>query len=89
MAGSREMFEGCQTSYEAIVTALGDIHKNIREPEALSLSTDLSKHYTVVAIYVLDYVLLQVAKLSRTRQTEHLELSVVSKPVSAYSPLTR
>ena len=34
-------------------------------------------------MYMLDYVLPQVAKLSRTLQTEHLDLSVISSLVHA------
>ena len=45
-----------EASYGAIVTALNDIHQNTHEPEALA------------AIYMLDYVLPQVAKLSKTLQ---------------------
>ena len=58
-----------KASYGAIVTALNDIHQNTHEPEALGLSKALSKQSTVAAIYTLDYVLPQVAKLSRTLQT--------------------
>ena len=47
------------------------------------LSKALSKQSTVAAIYMLDYVLPQVAKLSRTLQTEHLDLSVKSSLVGA------
>ena len=47
------------------------------------LSKALSKQSTVAAIYMLDYVLPQVAKLSRTLQTEHLDLSVISSLVDA------
>ena len=46
-------------------------------PEALGLS----KQSTVAAIHMLDYGLPQVAKLSRTLQTEHLDLSVISNLV--------
>ena len=67
-----------KASYGAIVTALKDIHQNTHEPEALHLSKALSKQSTVAAIYMLDYVLPQVAKLSRTLQTEHLEMSAIS-----------
>ena len=72
-----------KASYGAIVTALNDIHQNTHEPEALGLSKALSKQSTVAAIYMLDYVLPQVAKLNRTLQTEHLDLSVISSLVDA------
>ena len=57
-----------KASYGVIVTALNDIHQNTHEPEALDLSIHvaLSKQSTVAAIFMLDYVLPQVAKLSRT-----------------------
>ena len=72
-----------KASYGVIITALNDIHQNTHEPEALGLSKALSKQSTVVAIYMLDYVLPEVAKLSRTLQTEHLHLSVISSLVDA------
>jgi hypothetical protein len=71
-----------KASYGAIVTTLNDIHDNTHEPEALGLSKPLSKQSTVAAIYMLDYVLPQ-AKLSRTLQTEHLDLSMISSLVNA------
>ena len=46
-------------------------------------SKALSKHYTVVTMYMLDYVLPQVAKLSRTLQTKQLDLSVIPSLVNA------
>ena len=70
-----------KASYGAIVTALNDIHQNTHEPEALGLSKALSKQSTVAAIYMLDYVLSQVAKLNRTLQTEHLNLFAISSLV--------
>ena len=72
-----------KASYGAIVTALNNIHQITHEPEALGLSKALSKQSTVAAIYMLDYVLPQVAKLSRTLETEHLDLSVISSLVDA------
>ena len=72
-----------KASYRAIVTALNDIHQNTHEPKALGLSKALSKRSIIAVIYMLDYVLPQVAKLSRTLQTEHLDLSVISSLVNA------
>ena len=72
-----------KASYGAIVTALDDIHENTNEPEALGLSKALTKGNTVAAVYMLDYVLPQVAKLSRTLQTEQLDLSIMSSLVGA------
>ena len=45
-----------KASYAAIVVALDNIHENTREPEALGLSKSLSKHSTVAAMYMLDYI---------------------------------
>ena len=74
-----------KASYGAIVTALNDIHQNTHEPKALGLSKALSKQSTVAVIYMymLDNVLPQVAKLSSTLQTEHLDLPVISSLVDA------
>ena len=72
-----------KASYGAIVIALNDIYENTHEPESLGLSKALSKQSTIVAIYMLDYALPQVAKLSRTLQAEHLDLSVISSLVDA------
>ena len=72
-----------KASYGAIVTALDDIHESTHEPEALGLSNALSKPSTVAAMYMLDYVLPQVTKLSKTLQTEHLNLSMISSLVDA------
>ena len=52
--------------YGVIVTALNDIHENTHESEALGLGKALTKQHTVAAMYMLDYILPQVAKLSRT-----------------------
>ena len=72
-----------KASYGAIVTALSDIHENTHEPEALGLCKALTKRHTVAAMYMLDYILPQVAKLSRTLQTEQLDLSMISSLVNA------
>ena len=66
-----------KASYAAIVVALDNINENTREPEALGLRKSLSKCSTVAAMYMLDYILPQVAKLSKTLQTEHLNLLII------------
>ena len=53
------------------------------EPEDLGLSQALSSHSTIAARYLLDYILPQVAKLSRALQTKHLDLSPISSLVDA------
>ena len=67
----------------SIFTAFNDIHENTHEPEALGLCKALTKQCTVAAMYMLDYILLQVAKLSRTLQTKQLDLSMISNLVNA------
>ena len=66
-----------KASYGAIVTALSDIHEITHEPEALGLCKALTKRHTAAAMYMLDYILPRVAKLSRTLQTEQLDLSMI------------
>ena len=72
-----------KASYGAIVVALNNIHETTHEPEALGLSKALSKVSTVAAMYMLDYTLPQVAKLSKTLQTEHLDLSIIPSLVDS------
>ena len=67
-----------KASYSAIITALDHIYSESHEPEALGIKKALFKKSTIAAIYLLDYVLLQVAKLSRALQTENLDLSMIS-----------
>ena len=60
-------------SYSALVCALDNIYEESHEPEALGLSKSLCKLSTITAIHLLDYVLPQVAKLSKTLQSETIE----------------
>ena len=64
-----------KASYNSIIFALENIYETSHEPEALGLSKALSSHSTIAAMYLLDYILPQVAKLSRALQTKHLDLS--------------
>ena len=66
-----------KASYSSILHALENIYETSHEPEALGLSKALSSHSTI------DYILLQVAKLSRALQTKHLDLSLISSLVDA------
>ena len=50
----------------------------MHEPEALGLSKALSRKSTVIAMYLLDFVLPQVAKLSKCLETEKLDLTAIS-----------
>lgn len=72
-----------KASYSAIVVALNSIYCTTHEPEALGLAKALSKHSTVAAIFMLDYVLPQVAKLSKTLQGKTLDLTVISSLVES------
>ena len=72
-----------KASYSSILLALGNIYETSHEPEALGLSKALSSHSTIAAMYLLDNILPQVAKLSRALQTKHLELSLISSLVDA------
>ena len=56
---------------------LKNIHETSHEPEALGLTKALSKWKTTAAIFILDDTLPQVAKLIKTLQTEHLDLSII------------
>ena len=69
--------------YGAIVSALETIYQESHEPEALSISKILSKPSTLFAIYLLDYILPDVSKLSKSLQTEKLDLSIISSLVDA------
>ena len=51
--------------------------------EALGLCKALTKRHTVAAMCMLDYILPQVAKLSRIFQTKQLDLSMISSLVNA------
>ena len=68
--------------YSSIVLALENIYETSHEPEAHGLSKALSSHSTA-AMYLLDYILPQVAKLNRALQTKHLDLSLISSLVDA------
>ena len=62
-----------KASYSSIVLTLENIYETSHEPEVLGLSKALSSHSTIAAMYLLDYILPQVAKLNRALQTKHLD----------------
>ena len=62
-----------KASYSSIVLALENIYQISHEPEALGLSKTLSSHSIIAAMYLLDYIIPQVAKLSHALQTKHLD----------------
>ena len=69
--------------YEAIICTLEKIYEESHEPEAFGISKILSKQSTLFAIYLLDFALPQVSKLSKCLQAEKLDLSVISSIVDA------
>ena len=72
-----------KASYSSIVLALENIYETSHEPEALGSNKAHSSYSTIAAMYLLDYILPQVAKLSRAIQTKHLDLSLISSLVDA------
>ena len=64
-----------KASYSVIITALDHIYSESHESEVLGIKKTIFKKSTIAAIYLLDYVLKQVAKLSRALQTENLDRS--------------
>ena len=70
-------------NYIAIVITLNNIYEETHQPEALGISKALSSKSTVSTVYLLDYVLPQVAKLSKILQSEKLDLTVISSLVEA------
>ena len=72
-----------EASYSAIVITIGQIYETTHEPEALGIHGALCKLSTIAAIYLLDFTLPQVAKLSKALQTEQLDLSLISSLVDA------
>ena len=72
-----------KASYSAIVTSLEHIYQESHAPESLGLKTALCKKSKIYAMYLLDYILPQLAKLSKALQTEKLDLSVVFSVVDA------
>ena len=59
--------------YAAIVVTLDDIYEQTHDPEALGLSKVLSKESTLSAIFLLDFSLPLIAKLSKFLQAEQLD----------------
>ena len=71
-----------KASFSSIVLALENIYETSHEPEGLG-SKSLSSHSTIAPMYLLDYILPQVAKLSHTLQTKHQDQSLISSVVDA------
>ena len=72
-----------KANYAAIVVTLENIYEQTHEPEALGISKIFSRESTLSAMYLLDFALPQVAKLSKCLQTEKLDLTAISSLVDA------
>ena len=72
-----------KANYTAIVIILENIYEQSHEAEALGISKALSKETTLSAIFLLDFVLPLVIKLSKCLQTEKPDLSIISSLVHA------
>ena len=77
--------ERCVKSMKLSYSArlLNNIYEESHEPEVLGLSKAMCKQFTITAIYILDFILPQVARLSKILQTEKLDLTIVSSLVDA------
>ena len=62
---------------------LESIYEESHEPEALGICKILSISSTLFTIYLLDYILPEVSKLSKSLQAENLDLSIISSLVDA------
>ena len=70
-----------KASYTALVVTLDNNSQNFHEPEALGLHKALCQFTTIAAIYLLDYILRNVAKLSKTLQTKQLVIYSLAEAV--------
>ena len=77
------MCQGIKANYAEIMITLGNINEQSHEPEALGISKALSKESTLSAMFLLDFALPLVIKLSKCLQTEKLDLSIISSLVHA------
>ena len=75
--------KAAKASYSAIAITLASIYETSHEPEALGIHGALCKQSTIAAVYLLDFTLPQVAKLSKALQTEQLDPSLISSLVDA------
>ena len=60
------------------MSGLETIYQESHKPEALGISKILSKPSTLFALYLLDCILPEVSKLSKSLQIEKLDLSIIS-----------
>ena len=83
----KQCVNAVKASYTALVVTLDSNYQNYHAPEALGLYKALSKFTTIAAIYLLDYTLPLVAKLSKSLQTKQFNLSMISCLVDAVLPV--
>ena len=74
-----------KVSSTALVVTLDSNYQSFHAPETLGLYKALSKCTTIAAIYLLDYTLPLVAKLSKSLQAKHLDLSMLSSLVGSHT----
>ena len=72
-----------KASYSSIAVTLDSNFQNNHESEALGLHRTLCKLSTIACIFLLAYVLPNVAKLSRALQAKQLDLSLISSLVES------
>ena len=72
-----------KASHSAIVTTLDSVYEQTHEPEALGISKALCKSSKICAIFLLDYALVQTAKLSRSLQAEKIDFTAIGHFVDA------
>ena len=64
-----------------------NIYETSHEPEAFGLSKALSSLATIAAEYLLEYILPNLAKPSRARQSNHMDLSHSSLVEASFNKL--
>ena len=72
-----------KASCTALVATLDINYQNFHAPETLGLCKALSKFTTITAIYLLNYTLPLVAKLSKSLQAKQYNLSKISSLINA------
>lgn len=78
--------------YDTIITTFDQIYEESHELEALGWDSRiltiriLTKQSTLFAIYLLDFVLPQVTKLSKCLLSEKLDLTIISSVVDVLRP---
>ena len=71
MVGSWMLCKVAKENYCAIVIVFNIIYEVTHEPEVLLITKALSKKFTISAMFLLDYVLIQVANLLKPFKPKH------------------